>query len=122
MKADYEQMDQFVTREQILAAKGVELSLLISKYMMYDSTIINVAGEILEIPSKDYAIDISAAWEVVETLKRKGLLIVMVDAPKDYYHFRVFQNGNGWRGFSANTAPEAICKAALLAVLEAANG
>lgn len=66
MKADYEQIDQLVTREQILAAQGVELSLLISIYVTHDYAIINIAGKDFTIPGKDYSIDISAALEMAE--------------------------------------------------------
>ncbi|AIF52027.1 hypothetical protein [Pelosinus sp. UFO1] len=126
MKADYEQIDQFITREQVLAAKGHELSLLVAKHIMHDHiTIISIHNDTgcQDIEScKDYALDIAAAWEIVKKLKDDGLLIIMIDTPKDYYHFRVLKNGNGWRGYKSKTAPEAICKASLLAMLEVEAG
>lgn len=59
---------------------------------------------------------ISAAWEVLEHLKDKGAEINIGyyeqwDCSIDY------PIGCNWRA-AARTAPEAICKAALLAVLE----
>ncbi|MFD1179230.1 hypothetical protein ACFQ3W_23455, partial [Paenibacillus puldeungensis] len=63
-----------------------------------------------------YSSDISAAWEVLEHLKNKGAEInvgffAYWDCSIDY------PIGCNWRAV-AETAPEAICKAALLAVLE----
>lgn len=115
MKADYKQIDQLVTREQILAAQGVELSLLVSKYVMHDSQIINISGKDFEIPSKDYAIDTAAALEIAE--------MAVPDITINYLDERIHPIGwhcnfKGYHVHGCKTVPEAICKAALLAVLE----
>jgi hypothetical protein len=145
MKADYEQIDQLVTGEQIVNITGTELDELIAEKVMcwkvrYDthkngrtsdyswSGAIDHLGNYRIIKPSKYlsweengwspSTDITAAWEVIEKIKSDGLLIVMLDTPKEFYYFRVLKNGIGWRGYKAKTAPEAICKAILLAVLE----
>lgn len=69
------------------------------------------------VPSQfhQFSVDISAAWEVLEHLKSKGAEINVGfyekwDCDIDY------PIGCNWREVG-ETAPEAICKAALLAVL-----
>lgn len=62
-------------------------------------------------PYKEYSTDISAAWEVVEKL---GIIFqeTCIDNDKDWRCY--FDNACA----SAETAPLAICRAALLAVMK----
>lgn len=65
-----------------------------------------------------YSTDISAAWEVVDKLKI-SIVPQCLGAPDEYSYMVEYENEpyvNGIRVF-ASKAPEAICKAALLAVL-----
>lgn len=70
----------------------------------------------------DYTTDITAAWEVVEKMISKGVWFEIAWNPNKQ-RFRVLIGANGVDGIhgcdiNARTAPEAICKAALLAVGE----
>jgi len=101
-----------MTPEEIQQMKpGRELDKLVFKFVM--------GGRIPEPPLRarimNFSTDISAAWEVVEHLKNKGAEINIGfyekwDCDIDY------PIGCNWREVG-ETAPEAICKAALLAVL-----
>lgn len=67
-----------------------------------------------------YSTDISAAWEAVEHLKTKGIY-GRVDVCKSNYAV-CFQDDNLYNFcLNAKTAPLAICRSALLAVVEASN-
>jgi hypothetical protein len=82
--------------------------------------------EILPIPLKCYSTDIKAAWEVVEKMREKSFY-VRVNSIGKYFEccfIKNFVNENNTPGSfiglsnTCKTVPEAICKAALLAVLE----
>jgi hypothetical protein len=71
-----------------------------------------------------YSEDISAAWEVVEKLREIWEEVSVVSDSKGWETF-LYHSGDDkypddvWVNAQAKTAPEAICKAALLAVMEA---
>ncbi|MBA7499340.1 hypothetical protein ES704_02080 [subsurface metagenome] len=94
-----------MTKEEILAMKaGRELDVLVSAKVMEHR---------MEHRIEKYSTDISAAWLVVEKLSN-----LIFDLRK------VYQNTDWCASFEGNVAegkkaPEAICKAALLAKLEA---
>jgi predicted restriction endonuclease len=102
-----------MTRDEILAMEpGWELDALVDDVVMgmetYDHT-----GKKVPYYEKRYSTDISVAWEVVDHLKHYHFELVrhegiwtaaFDDGKKSYYH-------------RSNTESEAICKAALLAIL-----
>lgn len=108
-------------REKILAMKpGEHLDRIVAlRVMGYEESKMMDGwvrlGALATYP-KRYSTDISAAWEVVEKIP--------VDIIHPYAGFRLTKLGNSvtvsfdGTEVSAKTAPEAICKAALLAVLE----
>jgi len=133
-----------MTREEILAMKpGRELDALVGEYVFgfkrvktppdyygknggTDVLVPRNLPEFYNYPPigeiqlwymcRHWSTDISAAWEVVEKMREKGS------------HFFVRDTGNNevlvqfsylyGRGYIAKTAPEAICKSSLLAVME----
>ncbi|SFM09537.1 BC1872 family protein [Pelosinus propionicus] len=135
MKADYEQIDQLVAREQILKmVPGRELDKQVAAEVMkwedtgfgnstfWDSNRrLRMLRGLGNTRKFNPSTDISEAWEVVEALKRKGLYMAFA-MNRDTYNFSVWDS-NGieliidW--VRCKTAQEAICKAALLAVLGA---
>lgn len=131
MKADYEQIDQLVLREQILGMKaGRELDAHVAEKIM-NWRKDRKPGGYWYAPNQpnlgrhsppQYSTDIAAAWEVVEHMQSKA-------DDWDFLYFGPATGENNWRGWHCNflddrtlafgdTMPEAICKAALLAVLE----
>jgi hypothetical protein len=86
-------------------------------------------------PRPEYSTDIAKAWTVVEKLKARGRALVVNDGtnhhPPTYevqagldengpWTFCAFEMPDGaWLSARAETAPLAICRAALLATLEA---
>lgn len=113
--------------EKIMGWKVIEGSYINSVYIVGDD-------DYKEIGSCNFSTDISAAWEVVEKMKElhydtaelyrftdnKWLVkFVCSYGPCPYHN----NPENTWHGSSvtAQTAPEAICKAALLAVQEVMN-
>lgn len=65
-----------------------------------------------------YSSDISAAWEVVERLRKQGLFIKMIDCHafvKVKFYELTIKYAKEW--VEVRDVPEAICKAALLAML-----
>lgn len=106
-------------RDKILAMEaGKELdALVVEKVTEYQSltTALNLDGSYGYLPP--YSSDISVAWEVVEKFKLSGFLI---------NHLNDNPMGDGWHcvinhkhhARRCKTAPEAICKAALLAVMD----
>ncbi len=106
-----------MTREEILAMKpGQELDELIAIHVMERENNRTVWGQKPFTPSRQ----ISAAWEVAErypiaTIERVEIFVGNVEVKASL-----------WEGFdykepvevTAKTAPEAICKAALLAVMD----
>ena len=69
-------------------------------------------------PSCHYSTEISAAWEIVEKMREVGYFIRLADQDK-FFRARFYDpeflpvEKPSW--VKAETAPEAICKAALLA-------
>lgn len=82
-----------------------------------DSMLGRYPGYVNRTVIKFYSTDISAAWEVVEELN--GKYGFSLGRAGDYYEpdrkWNVRVGTNEW--VEADTAPEAICKAALLAVM-----
>lgn len=168
MKADYEQIDQLVAKEQIMAAKGDELDLLVAEYIMgywwedgpkydYDGTCewerILVPPSLTEddfkswvfppkgkidksyFISKKWSSDIEAAWDIVEKANqmpwriqrsykgrwqvgRLGYCVAWCEENSCEDKDKVCSWCECGKVVWAETAPEAICRAALLAVLE----
>jgi hypothetical protein len=127
MKADYEQIDQLVTREQILGMEpGEELDAAVAELMGYKIT--RVCGRpyidsfsISKIPS--FSTEISAAWEVVA--KVKSMLFSKRRKFMDTLQFITSKNELTCRGHLINypdvfwfITPEVICKAALITVMQ----
>ncbi|MNI36911.1 hypothetical protein D3C73_909790 [compost metagenome] len=117
-----------MTREEILAMEpGRELDVLVEKYVfgnqiswMQDEysdpvPVAGVHGYIID----HYSTDISAAWEVVEKLQESHLY-TDIRTCADFYEvwITIHREGNQTETFASPKLPEAICKAALLAVLE----
>jgi hypothetical protein len=122
--------DEEMTREEILAMPaGRELDSLISEKIMGYVT----HGHFREkngvrILVQPYSTDISAAWEVVEKIQGlrelngcKVRLQVKILVIRGIYTVSIIDYLNNDKCLgeeTANTAPEAICKAALIAVME----
>lgn len=112
-----------LTREQVLAMEpgreldshvalavmGIEQVTIVGKYRFIDS---------LDTPLPNYSTDISAAWEVVEKMSRGKVDRSFVLE----FHFERYYAAFGQVPFKTDVlfefAPEAITKAALLAVLD----
>ncbi|MBY0205283.1 BC1872 family protein [Paenibacillus cucumis (ex Kampfer et al. 2016)] len=89
-----------------LIVMGVKEVTIVGKYHFIDS---------LDTPLPNYSTDISAAWDVLNKMIYFGMEVNVGfyekwDCALDY-------RGTNWCE-QAETAPEAICKAALLAVLD----
>ncbi len=110
-----------MTKEEILSLKpGRELDALVAKMVMglgkYDSW--------EEFELKPYSTDISAAWEIIEQFPIFELEKESIFASSHYLPPTWLEDGiwcvltdDRWNRFVGygETAPEAICKAALLA-------
>lgn len=98
---------------KILTCKGIK----IIAPPDYDGPDMMINADIKVIPS--YSTDISAAWQVVEKMQEYGY-ILMLDATttSEYYiSFVGLKDGSHISFFgNANTAPMAICRAALKCV------
>lgn len=112
-----------MTRDEILnLPAGRELDALISVQLFgvrefLDEDDAYYLGENqMPVRLPDYSTDIAAAWEVVEKLKNvSGATIGVRVHPTAGYSINVYQLGmNYWP--TADTAPLAICRAALLVV------
>ena len=69
-------------------------------------------GDYMVRPISEYSADIAAAWDVVEKMTDRGFLIrLTVDGKNEFWCAFKFSA-------TAKTAPLAICRAALLAVME----
>lgn len=119
-----------LTREQVLKASGAELDVMVAVHIFKEP----VAPLYLPMVMRDktyyfipeYSTDISAAWEVTEHMRKthwstldSGLKVINRPEVKPF----ICSFGKyGIPGTSvyaeADKAPEAICKAALLAVLD----
>lgn len=109
-----------MTREQILAMQpGRELDALVAEKVMGLTNFYWLSGERFYGPEyqhnrlSDYSTDISAAWEVVDKI---GSVKVLGPTIQGEWYSSVL--GNRKVGVWAKTAPEAICKAALIACME----
>lgn len=135
-----------LTREAILAMKsGPELDAAVSESIFGEHICITeatpdgirckqmhkhprIAYWISEKPCPPYSTDIAAAWEVVERLRDAPLRRDWNGTPGQYVRMTLTHSKKHVKahvlshayGVSATgaTAPEAICKAALLAILE----
>jgi hypothetical protein len=110
-----------MTRDEILnTPAGREIEALI-ELAIFNRTLTSAASDASYIKTpngyedlrrnKHYSTDISAAWEVVEKLKPQFQEIT-IDADKDWRCY--FDSACAF----AETAPLAICRAALLAVMK----
>jgi len=112
-----------MTKDEILAMKpGRELDTLVAEkifgleYMECIGCYIDTNGNEQKI--KRYSVEIAAAWEVVEKLKVKKLYPAFAIRDQTY-NISIWDKGGvelitDW--VRCKTAPEAICKAALVAV------
>ena len=106
-----------LTREQILEASDEELNELVTKYVMeWDRD-----GPFSNYYTWDthFSTDISAAWQVVEkmTVKNLGWKFYNTTDNSIGCLFEVKPNSGEGVWATADTAPRAICKAALLAMV-----
>jgi hypothetical protein len=112
-----------VTREEILAMDpGHELDELIAIHVMgYEKSRMQDGwvriGALATYP-KRYSTDISAAWEVVEKFDEITIRRYETIGNESRFVCRIQVNHHTQVTNCAKTAPEAICKAALLAVME----
>lgn len=134
-------MTEQLTRKKILAMKpGIELDALVAEKVMgwrYKETVYS-GGAVLS-PAQwikpngwpvdivpHYSTDISAAWEVVEKMSKTHFSEMAMTELEDgtwgwmARFIRVLNEPYTVKGYraTAKTAPEAICKAALLAVID----
>jgi len=126
-----------MTRDEILKLEaGREMDALILKHIfnadvIWKDSVINSVGfspagfhgkwpNSSHVYSKGgYSADISAAWEVVEKLKSIGLELLLDNySPNWSCDFTETLEVTSEKEVSADTAPLAICRAALLATLE----
>lgn len=116
-----------LTREQVLGMEaGPEMDELVAVMIMgYESSKVRNGwvelGNFATYP-KRYSTDIAAAWEVVEKVREKGWGMAIVnafsqepDGPGYGCHLR---NGMKTHTGYAETAPLAICRAALLTTIQ----
>jgi hypothetical protein len=107
-----------MTKEEIMQLEGRKLDEQIAK-QIFDLIVDNALWFTFERvdsdfrPLKAYSSDISAAWEVVEKILSKGLSIKLECEGEDYA-FWIIDGGKKIYEYG-KTAPEAICKAALIA-------
>jgi len=106
-----------MTKDQILAMKpGIKLDMLISEKVMN----LRINGKL-----KHYSQDISAVWEVAEKMNISVICsedgwyaVVTDDIIHRHSHEHKYKEVYGKHWALANNVPEAICKAALCAVLD----
>ncbi|MBP1999738.1 hypothetical protein J2Z69_000757 [Paenibacillus shirakamiensis] len=114
-----------MTPEQLLALEpGRELNRLVAlKVMGYEQSRFQVGyvrkGAYATYP-KHYSSDISAAWEVVERFPIVNLSRIEIFEGNYHHAVEIYADSetNEPSMVEAHTAPEAICKAALLAVMD----
>lgn len=125
-----------MNKEEILAMEaGLELDMLVGQYVIGFEDYLKESGKrpvvrdgrygknYFDLPN--YSTDISAAWEVVEKLRETHCYKIYDYGrnmhKNDPHHVTFSPSEKGWEHSNearASTAPEAICKAALLAVME----
>jgi len=113
-----------MTSEEILVIPpGHELDKLIADEVI-GLVDVWLVGKDFKYPK--YSTDIKLAWEVVEKLRKKGRIVVMNDTGAQYrarfmevheYIEKWAINPNDGLTVWCESAPEAICKAALLAMM-----
>jgi hypothetical protein len=116
-----------MTRDEILKMKyGPELDALVAekvfKYWnveMYEGKLVHGENNMNGWPvvTPHYSTEISAAWKVVENNFMTGTQELRIGARGKAFQFTCYHNGNKGEAV-AETAPLAICRAALLAVSE----
>jgi len=74
-------------------------------------------GKVRDYKPPQYSTDIAAAWEVVEKMSEQWPQYQLAKIEDGWSVMWGF-DGYGWPEATGKTAPEAICKAALLAVTE----
>ena len=113
-----------MTKEEILIMEaGIELDILVAESIMgyqvfagmtsATSPLIITTSQVLS-----YSRDISAAWQVVDKLKEEKLLFIDIFWDYEAWFCRIEDIDGKTIGASelaCDSAPEAICKAALLA-------
>jgi hypothetical protein len=125
MKADYEQIDQLVTREQILAAKEPELDILVAIHV-YDFKDISIKDaekidSTSDIYIPHYSTDFSMSYEMEEKLKELAEpdMYLVTDYARFLANVIKKEKGSHVTSFEyIHATPEQRCKAALLAMLE----
>jgi|GEM_PF-3264926 len=119
-------MTEQLTRDDILAMKpGRELDRQIGEHIFGFKNILNVADywfiDDLNTSLPSYSTDIAAAWEVAEKMSEEWPQFSIARVDTGWCVMWGF-DGYGWPNVTVATAPEAIpeaiCKAALLAVME----
>ena len=118
-----------MTAEQVLAMEpGREMDAYVAKYVKFPGHS-HLISEVKEWCAK-YSTDISAAWEIVEKMQgiqvfngKKVRLKVTVSAIRGIYTVIIidYRNDTVIAEQIGTTAPEAICRAALLARLAGLN-
>jgi len=129
-----------MNRDEILKMDNRELKLAVAKHVMgiavndgipckhpgctqHVSRPCEGCGRYHPILIPDYPSDIAAAWDVVEMMRNKVIYKYPV-CPNIIYHHTdglwhcEYFSGDWMRNATAPTAPLAICRAALLAVME----
>ena len=116
-----------MTKDEILAMNaGRELNIRVAKHVMergfaHDETFGDMEKDSDGVYSylQPYSEDISAAWQVMEKLKSYQPRVEFnIYSQKWEAAFSARDADFSYPTVSADTAPEAICKAALLALLE----
>lgn len=109
-----------LSREAILAMEpGRELDALVAEHVMGIEAWNARTGEKIPYTTNQYSAYISTAWEVVEKLSDQRLRIVLIDYQDSEWLCALKNKYGGYveGEYKFNSAPEAICKIALLAVL-----
>ena len=116
-----------MNKEEILAMKaGKELNIRVAETVMerrhtQDETFgdMEIDRQMVYSPLQPYSEDISAAWQVMEQMKGYNPRIAFdTHSQKWEATFNIREANFTCPVVLADTAPEAICKAALLALLE----
>ena len=97
-----------MTWDEILALEDRELDFAVDRHVF--------GGWRLYVPR--YSSDIAAAWQVVERMRKRGLRPIIVSDWNEQWQCEVYRKSE-WVAQSRwyNSAPRAICEAALLAVM-----
>ncbi|OMF54697.1 hypothetical protein BK138_16195 [Paenibacillus rhizosphaerae] len=115
--------EEILSREDILRMKpGRELDAKVALAVMGFKEITVVGSHYFTDPIdtslKSYSSDISAAWEVVEKMRTKHKqYITIIDNPHLSYDVR-FSEDKSAAFVRLSSLPHAICRAALLAVMD----